>query len=68
MVFFAVPGRLRKLTASATGLVAFYCVFHADYGARPHAFSWLQAYYRHQVVQPLQRQYAKLTAPEPPSP
>ena len=52
---------LRKLTISATGLTAFVCVLHADYGEKPHAFSWLQSYYRAEVVEPLQRQYARLT-------
>ena len=52
---------LRKLTISATGLTAFVCVLHADYGEKPHAFSWLQSYYRAEVVEPLQRQYARFT-------
>ena len=52
---------LRKLTVTATGLMAFVCVLHADYGEKPHAFSWLQSYYRAEVVEPLQRQYARLT-------
>ena len=52
---------LRKLTISATGLTAFVCVLHADYGEKPHAFSWLQSYYRAEVVEPLRRQYARLT-------
>ena len=51
---------LRKLTVTATGLTAFVCVLHADYGSRPHAFSWLQSYYRAEVVEPLRRQYARL--------
>jgi len=52
---------LRKLTVTATGLTAFVCVLHADYGSRPHAFSWLQSYYRAEVVEPVRRQYARLT-------
>ena len=52
---------LRKLTVTATGLTAFVCVLHADYGEKPHAFSWLQSYYRAEVVEPLRRQYARLT-------
>ena len=51
---------LRKLTISATGLTAFVCVLHADYGEKPHAFSWLQSYYRAEIVEPLRRQYARL--------
>ena len=50
---------LRKLTVTATGLTAFVCVLHADYGSRPHAFSWLQSYYRAEVVEPLRRQYER---------
>ena len=52
---------LRKLTVTATGVTAFVCVLHADYGSKPHAFTWLQSYYRAEVVEPLQRQYARLT-------
>ena len=49
------PSFQRKFTLVVSGLTAFYCVLEADYtdaAGKEHCFTWVQAYYRKEVVAP----------------
>ena len=52
--WYAQASFLRKLTATCSFATAWYCVFHVEYdNGKEHCFSWIQGYYRKEVVAPV---------------
>ena len=50
-------------SAAAAGATAWYCVFHVEYHTdRPHVFTWIQGYYRKEVIEPVGRAKTALLA------
>jgi len=63
MAWWTSPRVLRRLTLAATSATAWYCVFHVEYHTdRPHVFTWIQGYYRKEVIEPVGRAKTALLA------
>lgn len=56
MSIWSKPRFLRRVTIAATAATAFHCTLLADYtsaAGEAHCFTWIQGYYRAEVIEPV---------------